>query len=89
MYPVKTTVQGLPRLNYPDVEQMFTQAFCKCHCEFVRSKGIPTDLYNTQKHQVYRSNVLPNTYHITLYAEISSQGYTTVQHACILLCLSI
>ena len=47
MYPVKTTVQGLPKLHYPEVcteEPLYTMAFCKHHCDTARSKGIPTDL---------------------------------------------
>ena len=47
MYPIKTTVKGMPRLNFPDVctdEPVFGQAFCKHHCTTAESKGIPTDL---------------------------------------------
>ena len=44
---MKTTVEGMPRLNFPDIctdEPVFGQAFCKRHCTTAVSKGIPTDL---------------------------------------------
>ena len=47
MYPIKTTVEGMPRLNFPDVctdEPMFGKAFCMYHCTTTESKDIPTDL---------------------------------------------
>ncbi|CAB4029260.1 Hypothetical predicted protein, partial [Paramuricea clavata] len=48
MYPVKTTISGLPTVNYPDIcpkEPISrTSAFCKEHCEIATTKGVPTEL---------------------------------------------
>ena len=48
MYPVKTTISGLPAVNYPDVcpkePLSATSAFCEEHCELAKTKGVPTDL---------------------------------------------
>ena len=47
MYPVKTVVEGMPKLNFPNVctgEPVYGQAFCSHHCSVAKSKCIPTDL---------------------------------------------
>ena len=48
VYPVKTTISGLPAINYPDVcpKEPFsrTSAFCEKHCEVAKTNKVPTDL---------------------------------------------
>ena len=47
MYPVKTTVEGFPQLNFPDVctnEPQPSKAFCLQHCQLATEKNVPTSL---------------------------------------------
>lgn len=48
MYPVKTTVNGMPLINYPDVcvnePANQTAAFCEEHSQMAAENNIPTKL---------------------------------------------
>ena len=48
MYPVKTTVDGMPLINYPDVcvnePENQTAAFCEEHSHLAVENNIPTKL---------------------------------------------
>ena len=47
MYPVKTSIQGFPLLNYPDVctdELVPGKAFCNWHCDLAHQRDIPSKL---------------------------------------------
>ena len=47
MHPVKSKVQGIPLLNFPDVcteEPVPGKAFCLRHCMLAHESGVPSNL---------------------------------------------
>ena len=48
MYPIETTVPGLPGINYPDVCEnqpvSSKHAFCSMHHKVATEKKVPTDI---------------------------------------------